>query len=77
MDPIETNEHARIADVVVFEVIDVGFGSDQLVAIAKRNANGQRPRLGGSVRRYDREHLAAAFERGRAERGAELDVRQT
>ena len=76
LDPPEPDQHARIPDVVVFQIVGVRIVFDQCVAVAEVHHHDERLRLGGFVRRDAREHPAAHLQRRLSPGRGELDVRQ-
>jgi hypothetical protein len=63
LDAAQPHEHALIAHVVVFQIVDVGISGNQLVPALEIDADYQRVRLGGLVRGEAGEHLPGDLER--------------
>jgi hypothetical protein len=75
-NPRQPDEHARIADVVLLQVVGGRVLLDERVAAGEIHHHDERVRLGRLVGGHAHEHLPADLERRLAPRGRELDVRQ-
>ena len=63
MHQCEPYEHARIADVVLLQVVGAGIFLDEGISIGEIHHDDQRVRLGRLVRRHAGEHPPANLER--------------
>jgi hypothetical protein len=76
MNPLQPDEHAGVADVVLLQVVGVRVVLHERVATGEIHHHDERVRLGRLVGGHAHEHLPADLERRFTPRGRELDVRQ-
>jgi hypothetical protein len=76
INPRQPDEHARIADVVLLQVVRVGGILDEGVAILEIHHHDKRVRLGRRVGGDTDEHPSTNLQRRLPPHGRELHVRQ-